>query len=48
MTANGCVPLAWLNVFPLWTLLEVEITLPIEHMKVDYWMQGLTPPMTNT
>ena len=35
MASDGCVPLAGLDVFPLWTTLEIDIALGVEHMQMD-------------
>lgn len=39
MTTYGSIPLAWLDVFPCRTLLQIDIATSIEDMKVDNGMK---------
>ena len=41
MASNGCVPLAWLYVFPVWTTLKIDFALGVENMKMNDRMQQL-------
>ena len=45
MTTNSRVPLAWLYVLPVWTALEIDFTLGIEHMKMYYRVKQLDSAM---
>jgi hypothetical protein len=39
MTTYSCIPLAWLDIFPSWALLQIDVTIGIEHMEVDNGMK---------
>ena len=41
VSADGCVPLPWLDVFPFWALLQVELTCAVEHMQMHHGVQSL-------
>ena len=39
MATNAGVPLAWLDIFPLWALLKIDLALRVEDVEVDYGME---------
>ena len=43
MPAHGCIPFAWLDVFPYGTLLQIELALGVEYMQVDHGVQQFAP-----
>ena len=46
MTTYGCIPLAWLDVLPVGTFLEIDFALRIEFMQVYYRMKQLASVVT--
>ena len=48
MTANGSVPLIWLNIFPSGSFLKVQLALGIKDMKMHNGVQQHTAIMTLT
>ena len=46
MSAYSSIPFAGLDILPFGTLLEVDFSLTIEYMQVDYWVEEFASIMT--
>ena len=48
MSTHSGIPLAWLDVLPLRTLLQVEFALAVEHVQMHHRMQELAAAVAFT
>ena len=47
VSAYGRIPLSWLDILPVWALLQIDFAMRIKHMQMDYGMQQMGTIMTN-
>ena len=47
VSAYGRIPLPWLDILPVWALLQIDFATRIKHMQMDYGMQQMGTIMAN-
>ena len=47
VSAYSRIPLSWLDILPVWALLQIDFATRIKHMQMDYGMQQMGTIMAN-